>query len=151
MFRHRLPLGVCWFVLAVGCGSSSSTPSPAPTPPAAVVNLAGTWTGTLDVPDVPSRSVTLTVVQGGNCVDGSWVSVPAGWSGAISGFAGTDSYSGQVSFERADDQGGRCTATGTLVGPVSGNTLQWTVRDFAPITSCSGQPPKLLTFTLQRQ
>src|SRR5215831_2845168 len=96
---------VSWLVVVVAasaCGSSTSSPTtPSTNGGGPVVNLAGVWTGTLESSNFPTRTVTLTVVQGGSCVDGAWNSSTSDWTGAISGFAATDSFSGQISFERA--------------------------------------------------
>jgi hypothetical protein len=80
-------------------------------------------------------------------VDGGWIG--SDWSGAISGFADADTYSGQMSFERAD-AGGRCTAIATVSGPVGSNSLRWTGTGFTAIGSCAGDLPESIVITLQR-
>src|SRR5215471_3904626 len=101
---------VSWLVvvaLASACGSSRSPTTPSGNGTGSVVNIAGVWTGTLESSNFPTRTVTLTVVQSGSCVDGAWSSSSSDWTGAISGFAGADSFSGQISFERSADAGGK--------------------------------------------
>jgi hypothetical protein len=93
----------------------------------------------------------MTVSQGGNCVDGVWSSSMSGWTGAISGFASADAYSGQFSFERTADDGGKCSAVGNISGPVGATTLRWTSDGLTAVGSCTGPLPQSLVLTLQRQ
>jgi hypothetical protein len=93
----------------------------------------------------------MTVSQGGNCVDGVWSSTPPGWTGAISGFASTDSFSGQFSFERTAEDGGKCSAVGSISGPVGASTLRWTSDGLTATGACAGAIPQTLVLTLQRQ
>jgi hypothetical protein len=115
-----------------------------------VVNVAGMWTGTIASSNLEPRSISMTVVQTGNCVDGAWQSAGSDWSGAISGFADADSYSGQVSFERQDGSA-HCTAVGTVSGPVGANSLRWTGTGFTAVGSCAGDLPQSVVIALQRQ
>ncbi len=57
----------------------------------------------------PSRTMTMDVAQGADCVDGAWSTVPAGWDGAISGYAGPASSAGLMSIELVGD-GVKCVA-----------------------------------------
>jgi len=140
-------------VFQAGCGSSSASSTPTgPAPgPGGFANVAGTWTGTFQSSRLAARTITLTAVQGGNCVDGAWLSTPAEWSGAISGFADATSFSGQISFERTES-GGRCVAIGDVSGEVGADTLQWTSSG---LTLTGGKnctdPPQALVITLRRQ
>jgi hypothetical protein len=134
-----------------GCGSSVSTPTgPALPPPATgpFADVSGNWQGTIASSNLPPRTVTLTVSQTGSCVDGGWVG--SDWSGAISGYADATSYTGQMSFERADD-GGHCTAIATVSGPVDNNSLRWTGTGFTAIGTCAGALPQAVVVTLQRR
>ena len=137
-------------VAAFGCSSSSpSTPSAAP-PPGPVVNIAGTWSGTLESDNLPTRTITMTVVQGGSCVDGAWTTGGSEWTGAISGYAGADSFSGQISIEAVTDGGARCTGVTDTSGPVGTDTLRWTSTGFTAAGSCSGALPETIVLSLQR-
>ena len=82
--------------VAAGCGATAPTPptvsAPAPTGP--VVNIAGTWTGTMTSANLPTQSITMMVVQATNCVDGAWSSASSAWAGSISGYAGEASVLG---------------------------------------------------------
>jgi hypothetical protein len=136
-----------------GCGGSSSPSapsSPAPTGPAPVpadvVNMAGTWVGTIETPDAGVQSVTLTVAQFANCVDGTWRSGSGDSRGAISGFAGKDSFTGQVSFER-----GPCSAVADIGGTVGPDTIQWTAATVRPFGSCADPLPQSIVLSLRRQ
>jgi hypothetical protein len=133
----------------LACGSSIS-PTPTPQPQGPSVDIAGTWTGTLESSNLPTRTITLTVVQTGNCVDGGWLSAGSDWSGAISGFADADAYSGQVSLERQDGSA-HCTAIGTVSGPVGSSSLRWTGTGFSAVGSCGGDLPQAVVITLQRR
>jgi hypothetical protein len=142
-----------WILLAValnnGCGGggSSSSPSPSsPSPaPAAPVNVAGTWTGTLESSNFAPRAISLDVVQGGSCVDGAWTTSPSEWDGAISGFADTASFSGTMSIERSAD---KCTGIATVSGEVGTDTLRWTSTGFTG--NCSAGLPQSVIVTLTR-
>jgi hypothetical protein len=153
MYRGLL---VCLVVTAItaGCSSDSSTEPPpthaGPTapPPGAVepsVNIAGNWTGTLES-NLGSQAISMTVVQLANCVDGTWISSGQNSRGAISGFAGTDSFTGQLSFER-----GQCSAIGTVSGEVGADTLRWTGSDLKPFGPCSDPLPQSIVVTMRRQ
>lgn len=125
---------------------------PAPSPgadPGPFVNIVGEWTGTLESSNVGARAVTLTVVQAGNCVDGVWQD-DGGWGGAISGFASTTGYEGQISLERSDANG-RCTAVATVSGQVTDHQLRWTGSGFTAVGACSGPLPTSIVLTLARR
>jgi hypothetical protein len=109
------------------------------------VNVAGTWTGTLES-ELGTQTITLTVVQLANCVDGTWISGGQDSRGAISGFADASSFSGQLSFER-----GRCSAIGTVSGAVGSDTLRWTGTGLKPIGPCSEPLPQSIVVTMRRQ
>jgi hypothetical protein len=134
------------------CGATAPAPSaPTPAPIGPVVNIAGTWTGTFASANFPTQTITLMVYQSTNCVDGAWSSVSSDWAGSISGYAGEASYSGLVSFERTAGGGGKCLASGTISGPVTGNTLHWTAASLTPIGACAGDLPQSIVIDLQRQ
>ena len=142
-------------VLTAGCGSSESTTDPPPIhtgpsapPPGPVepsVNIAGNWVGTLES-NLGSQPINMVVVQLANCVDGAWTSSGQNARGAISGFAGTDSFTGQLSFER-----GECAAVGTIAGAVGTDTLRWTGSDIKPLGPCSTPLPQSIVVTMRRQ
>ena len=142
-------------VVTAGCSSSGSSTEPPPThtgptapPPGPVepsVNIAGNWTGTLES-NLGSQAISMTVVQLANCVDGTWSGSGQNSRGAISGFAGTDSFTGQLSFER-----GQCSAIGMVTGEVGADTLRWTSSDMKPIGPCSDPLPQSIVVTMRRQ
>jgi hypothetical protein len=134
---------------ASGCSASPATPSPAPLP-GPVVNIAGNWSGTFESENFSTRTITMTVVQGGNCVDGVWTSGASDWTGAISGFAGADSFSGQISFEAVTESGDRCTGVGNTSGQVGSDTLRWTSTGFTAVGQCTGTLPKAIVISLRR-
>ena len=128
---RRCRLLVCGLIVmsAAGCTASSvlpaspsptaPTPAPTPAPSGAVANIAGNWIGTFESANLGTQTISMLVVQFDNCVDGSWKSTTNDWTGAISGFAGKDSYTGQVSLERsASSPEGACSAIGTISGEV---------------------------------
>ncbi len=148
---------LCLLLLPIGCGSSQpvtptpTAPSPPVPPPSPVVNMAGTWTGTVQSANFPARTITLVVSQGDSCVDGEWHDTTLDWKGAISGFASADSFSGQISFERTAAGGGKCQAAGFVSGPV-GSVMKLAAGDLsAPAGSCTGDLPQSLVLTVQRQ
>ena len=152
-FYGRLFL-VGLILTAIACSGGESTPVPpthsGPTPPPSAptepsVNVAGTWTGTLES-ELGTQAITLTVVQLANCVDGTWISGGQDSRGAISGFADASSFTGQLSFER-----GRCSAIGTVSGAVGSDTLRWTGTGLKPIGPCSEPLPQSIVVTMRRQ
>ncbi len=115
------------------------------------MNIAGTWMGTFASANFPTQTITLIVYQATNCVDGAWSSSSSDWAGAISGYAGADSYAGQFSFDRAAAGGGKCSAAGDINGPVTGNVLHWTAAGLTAVGSCVGEVPQSIVIDLQRQ
>lgn len=155
MYRGLFLVCLVITLLTAGCSSGGSGDDPPPThsgptapPPGPVepsVNIAGNWTGTLES-NLGSQAISMVVVQLANCVDGTWTSSGQSSRGAISGFAGTDSFAGQLSFER-----GQCSAIGTVAGEVGADTLRWTGSDLKPIGPCSEPLPQSIVVTMRRQ
>ena len=139
-------------LLLTNCGGAARTPAtPTPAPIRVVVNLAGTWAGTFASANFPPQTITLKAYQASDCVDGAWSSSSSDWAGAISGYAEEASYSGIVSFERPSAGDGKCVASGTISGPVTGNTLHWTAARLTAIGACVGELPQSIVIDLQRQ
>ena len=116
--------------------------------PPGIVDISGTWVGTLES-ELGVQQITLTVVQASNCVDGTWRSSSTDWRGAISGFAEKDSYAGLVSLEK-----GPCLGVVDMAGPVVDGTLKWTggpVKPSAGSGVCADPLPQTITLTLSRQ
>jgi hypothetical protein len=141
--------------LSTRCGSSTTTattPGVVPTTPTpSVFNIAGNWTGTFQTTNLPTRNITMTIVQASSCVDGAWKDTARQWSGGISGFATADSFSGQFSFERTADGGGKCTAVGFAEGPIGDAGIGLKVASFSAPEGCDGDLPQGTTIKLQRQ
>ena len=163
---RRLLVCALLAVAASGCGGSESSSPPAsptptsPTPPpptapapgAAFVNLAGNWVGTFEAANHSTQSISMLVVQFDNCVDGSWKSTSGDWSGAISGFAGKDFYTGQISLERpASSPDGACQAIGNVQGEVGSTTLRWIGTGLTATRPCAGELPQSIVITMRRQ
>ena len=118
----------------------------------AFVNLAGNWVGTFESANHGTQSITMLVVQFDNCVDGSWRSTSGDWSGAISGFAGRDFYTGQISLERpASSPDGACQAIGNVTGEAGSTTLRWTGTGLTASRPCAGELPQSIVITMRRQ
>ncbi len=116
------------------------------------VNMAGSWTGTLETANLGSRSIDMTIVQDGACVDGVWSSVPAGWTGAISGYAAADSFSGQISMEVFSEGGERCSGVGDTTGPADANTIRLASPGaFSTAARCNSVLARTLVVTLRRK
>jgi hypothetical protein len=137
-------------IFAAGCSSVKISTPGTPQPPATIVDMSGRWSGTFDSANFATRTITLDVSQASACVDGIWVSVPAEWDGAISGFAGAASFSGQISFESTGTSGEHCIGSGTVSGGVGADTLSWTSTGFTG-PGCSGGLPQAVVIKLQRQ
>ena len=162
---RRLLICALLAVAASSCGGSESSsppvshtptsPTPAaptPAPGAAIVNLAGNWVGTFESANQGTQSISMLVVQFDNCVDGSWRSTSGDWSGAISGFAGKDFYTGQISLERpASSPDGACQAIGNVQGEVGSSTLRWTGTGLTATRPCAGELPQSIVITMRRQ
>jgi hypothetical protein len=112
--------------------------------------MSGTWTGTFESLNFPPRTITLTVVQSLNCVDGAWTSSTGDWKGAISGYATADAFGGVLSLERSASGGGQCSATSTVSGPASQSAIRMTATSFTPFSSCTGDLPTGIVVTLHR-
>jgi hypothetical protein len=148
-FTRAVVIGLLLTAL-MGCGASSTLTAPTPAPPGSFVDMAGTWSGTFESANLTMQTITLTVYQTTNCVDGAWKSSTADWAGAISGYAGADSFAGQISFERVADDGSKCTAVGDISGQVGTGTLRWTSSGLTPVGTCSGGAPQSLVLNLHR-
>ena len=129
------------------CGSSTASPS---TPGGPFADMSGTWTGTFESANFSTRTITLTVVQTGNCVDGAWITSTSDWHGAISGLATADAFSGFLSFERSASGGGECAATAAVAGPAGQPTLRLTADSLGPVGTCVGDLPRAIIVTLHR-
>jgi hypothetical protein len=153
-WSKQIAFGVVIALVALACSGSNESGSPttpsSPTAPAQdVVNLAGNWVGTIESANVPALNISMVVVQFADCVDGSWKSADGDWTGAISGFARKDTFSGQITFERRS--GGGCVASGNVGGEVVSDTLQWMGVGASPIGQCAGNVPQSLVINMRRQ
>lgn len=92
----------------------------------------------------------MTVVQSLNCVDGAWQSDSPAWTGAISGYAGPDSFAGQISLEFVTDNGTHCNIVGPVSGSVDQDRILWTSTGFVA-GACPSVVPKSLVVSLQRK
>jgi hypothetical protein len=152
--RCGIACGIIIAIASLSCGGSSDTPSPGSptsptTPPADVVNIAGNWVGMIESANLPPQTISMVVVQFADCVDGSWRSTDGDWTGAISGFARKDSFSGQITFERRSNGG--CLATGNVGGDVGSDTLSWIGVGATPIGQCAGNIPQSIVISMRRQ
>lgn len=127
----------------------TDTPSAPTTPAGPFADLSGTWTGTFESANFATRTITLTIIQSGNCVDGAWISSGSDWHGAISGLATADSFSGFLSFERSASAGGKCDATTPIAG-AAGETLRFAADGLNPIGTCNGDLPNAVVVSLHR-
>jgi hypothetical protein len=114
-----------------------------------VINMAGTWSGTLQLPGAAVRNVSMLIVQTVDCVDGAFHTDANEWIGAISGYATRTAFSGVMSLQKADDGQGKCTGNGATEASLTGDTLSFTAGNFTG--DCPGGLPASLTLTLRRQ
>jgi hypothetical protein len=131
--------------LASACGSSASS-----SPTSLYADFSGSWTGTFESANFPSRTITVSVVQTTNCVDGAWITSTSDWHGAISGFATVDSLAGNISYERSASGGGQCDATAPMTVSVGPGTLHLTASAFTPVGTCTGDLPRQVVVNLHR-
>jgi hypothetical protein len=93
----------------------------------------------------------MVVVQYGACVDGAWSSTQDGWTGAISGYAAADSFSGDISIQTLNDLGERCTGVGKTSGPVDTGSLKLTSPGmFSVVIKCNSLLPQSVVLTLRK-
>ena len=150
----RIACGVVIAIATLGCQTSNDAPpANSPTspsaPPADVVQIAGNWVGTLESANLPVQTISMVVVQFADCVDGSWKSADGDWTGAISGFARKDSFSGQITFERRSSGG--CVASGNVGGDVGSDSLRWISGGATPLGQCAGSVPQSIVISMRRQ
>lgn len=151
-WRRRGAAGLALLALMSACGGSEPSISTVPTPgpstavPADIVDMNGTWVGTLEFPDRGAQQVTMTVSQFSNCVDGTWRSSGSGSRGALSGFAGKDSYTGLFTFDAP------CMGVVQITGSVSGDALRLTGGPVKPVGSgaCVDPLPESIVLALRR-
>jgi hypothetical protein len=152
--RRRTALGliVASGLAHLGCGGSlGSPPPPAPDQPTQpAVDIAGNWVGTLESSNLPTRTIALTVVQADYCVDGAWSSTPSGWTGAISGVAGTEIYAGQISIEINGAGSQRCSGVATTSSPIGGATFVWVSSGFSAVGTCNTDLPRDVILRMRR-
>jgi hypothetical protein len=134
-------------LVLAGAGAACGSASPGPT--GVFADFSGTWTGTFESTNFSTRSITFTVVQTSNCVDGAWITSTSDWHGAVSGLATADSFSGFLSFERSSSGGGQCDATAP-VSVSAGQTLRITADALTAVGPCAGDLPKAIVVTLHR-
>lgn len=150
---RRLACGVIVAIAGLSCQGSNDAPGAeaptSPTAPIAVADIAGNWVGTLESANGPPLTLSMVVVQFADCVDGSWRSTDGDWSGAISGFARTDAFSGQITFERRSNGG--CLASGNIGGDVGSDTLRWISIGATALGPCAGSLPQSIVLTMRRQ
>ncbi|HEY3883877.1 MAG TPA: hypothetical protein VGL62_01620 [Vicinamibacterales bacterium] len=153
--RGLIVVGLLSGMAATACGSSApAAPAPVFQSTATIpdaFNIAGNWSGTIQSNNLPTRTITMTIVQTSSCVDGAWKDAAGQWTGAISGWATTDSFSGQISFERTADGGGTCSAVGNAEGAIGNDGIHWTVDAFTSSGACAGDLPQSTVITLQHQ
>lgn len=138
-------------IAVIGCSSAAQAPTqPTFTAPAgpAPFNIAGNWSGSFQSSNFPTRTITMTIVQTSSCVDGAWTDGTSQWTGAISGNATVNSFSGQISFERTADGGGACMAVANIQGPIGTGGIQWTAGAFTATAACNGDLPQSAVITL---
>lgn len=150
---------VCLLVVAlgaVGCGSSSNpvSPSPTPTPTPTVLDLTGTWRGSLTVAisGAPvTASVTLPLTQSGLTVAGEFVStndLTGRIDGTLSDRTSAATFAGTLTLTTpAADANVRCIGTGAITGTVA-QPLRWTAARVA-FGNCAGEAENV-TFALAR-
>lgn len=132
---------------ASACASSGAVLPSASTAPSTAVDIAGSWTGTLESSNLATRTITMTIVQTGTCVDGAWATTPKEWDGAISGVADATSFVGNISFETST--GNACTGVGVFSGAASTQAIDWSSTGFTG--TCPTSLPQGVTVKLQAQ
>jgi hypothetical protein len=149
----RLSAGLALSALVSACGGSEPSMPTHPTPgsstaiPGDVVDMNGTWVGTLEFPGRGAQEITMTVAQFSNCVDGTWRSSASDYRGALSGYAGKDSYAGLFTFD------GPCLGVVQITGSVGADTLRLTGGPVKPVGSgaCRDPLPESIVVALRRQ
>jgi hypothetical protein len=112
-------------------------------------NIAGNWSGTFASSNLPTRTIVMTIVQASSCVDGAWKDPSGQWTGAISGLADANTFSGQISFVRTAGGGGACGAVANVQGSIGTDGIHWTATTFTATQGCAGDLPQSTVITLQ--
>jgi hypothetical protein len=127
---RRFAIGVvlaATLVIAAGCGGSS------PTAPS-VVNLAGTWSGTMQYTQSPSgpaaqfvQGVSMSLSQSGNTINGTWTTTSGtARNGTVGGTVTSNSFSGSFTYGDLSVISTPCTGTLAVSGSASSSNLMWT-------------------------
>ena len=139
-----------------GCGSNSNPirPSPTPTPTPTVLDLTGTWRGSLTVA-IDGRpvtgSVTVPLIQTELAVAGEFAStndLNGRIDGTLSDRTPAATFTGTLTLTTpAVDANVRCIGTGAITGTVA-QPLRWTAARVA-FGNCAGEAENV-TFALAR-
>jgi len=116
-------MGVLALLGAAYCGKDSNTMT-APVSAAPMASVAGTWSGSFasNDPRCPAGPMTITLVQHGAQVTGSWVTGSCGPHGFLKTTLSGDALTGNIEMVG-------CTGGG-VTGQISGNTLSFSIGDF---------------------
>src|SRR5258705_9591450 len=79
----RVALAVCLVVSVAACGSNSTAPSAVSG--GTVIDIAGTWNGTIASSNNTTAQLKMVLTQSGPDVTGTWLSTSVSWAGQISG------------------------------------------------------------------
>jgi hypothetical protein len=127
--RLMIVATVLW--LAAACGSST------PSSPAAVIPIAGNWSGTWSFVTsgvTVTDNVTVTFTQASSAT-GTW-SADNGATGTFQ-FAVASTVTGTMVISQSPVGGGTCSATGNLTGSVSSTAMTLTVPTLPATAQCS--------------
>jgi hypothetical protein len=111
-------------LLALSCNGSDSVTNPTPAMPAASVNIAGTWTGTIqsDSSGCSGSAVSATLQQHGSEVTGIIAADACGIRGGFFGTLSGNSLSGRIEMSG-------CTG-GRMLGTAAASKLTLSIGDF---------------------
>jgi hypothetical protein len=160
-------LAIIFSLFLAGCSREGSpvsptptptpAPAPAPAPQPTVANIAGIWTGRLEMTFQGNRFSVATraeLRQADRDVTGTWNVTSAGndihgeASGSLTGLGVDTRFSGTVTWNSETGTGtGRCFGRATFAGPSAAPSLRWESAAFQ-FDNCS-DPPTNLIWTMQ--
>lgn len=150
--RHRFAVVVAVGLSLAACGGSNT-----PTTPSPPVEVAGNWSGYLELRFRSSASspttnvmfvpVTVNLTQASASVDGTWAeSSGLQATGAIRGTVDSTSFSGTISYAQPNGP----TCPGSFSGSAKSSSLNWSSSGFTGDCGLMGNLERV-SFSLQRR
>lgn len=142
--RATLLVLVC--VVLSACSDSATGPSSA----GSVVDIAGSWSGTLASANNPTEPIVVELSQSGTNVSGTWRGTTLTWNGEVSGTVEGASFSGRFTFTGTASDDSVCTGAADVSGSAGSTALSWTSSIGVVGAACAAPLPAALRLELRR-